>query len=88
MNKIIFIDTKRNLRAKSGFTGELRAFHRAPGATRPVHSALICLWRVDPDTGRVTASWSFEAVEDLTHCRRESYFTGHAADIAPVARAA
>jgi hypothetical protein len=88
MNKIIFIDTKRNLRAKSAFTGGLRAFHRAPGATRPAHSALTCLWRVDPATGRLAASWSFEAAEDLTHCCRKSHFTGHAADIAPAARAA
>jgi len=88
MNKIIFIDTKRNYRAKSALTGGLRAFYRARRVTRPAHAALACLWRVDPDTGRLSASWSFEAAEDLTHCRRKSHFTGRAADFAPAACAA
>jgi hypothetical protein len=88
MNKIIFIDTKRNYRARPALTGGLRAFHRAPGATLPAHSALICHWRVDPNTGRLAASWSLGTVEDLTHCCRKSRFTGCAADTAPVARAA
>jgi len=35
MNKIIFIDTKRNLRAKSALAGSLRAAHHAPGALSP-----------------------------------------------------
>jgi hypothetical protein len=88
MNKIIFIDTKRNYRAKSALTSGLRAFHRAPGATLPAHSALTCHWRVDPNTGRLVASWSFEAVDDLTHCCHRSRFTGRATGIARVARAA
>ena len=88
MNKIIFIDTKRNLRANSALTGGLRALHRAHGAIHPARSSLTCLWRVDPDTGRLAASWSFETAEDLTPCSRKSHFTGHAADIAPAALAA
>jgi hypothetical protein len=35
MNKIIFIDTKRNFRARSARTGGLRAFHYAHGALSP-----------------------------------------------------
>jgi hypothetical protein len=80
--------TKRNYRAKSALTGGLRAFHRPPGASLPAHSALTCRWHVDPDTGRLAASWSLETVEDFTHCCRKSRFTGRAADTAPVARAA
>jgi hypothetical protein len=88
MNKIIFIDTNRKLRAKSTPRGRLRVFHHAPGTFRPAHSALTCIWRIDPRTGRLAASWSFEAVDDLTHCTHKSHFTSCAAGIAPAARAA
>jgi hypothetical protein len=85
MNKIVFIDTNRNFRAKLPLEGGLRAFHRAPGAFR---SALTCIWRVDPSSGRLVASWSLESVDDLTHCHCKSHFANRAAEIAPPARAA
>jgi hypothetical protein len=88
MNKIIFIDTKRNYRAKSALAGGLRAFHPAPGAIPPARSALACHWRRDPNTGRLAASWSHDAVEDLTHCRRQSHVASRATRITLVARAA
>jgi hypothetical protein len=59
-----------------------------PARPLPALSALTCHWHIDPDTGRLAASWSLETVEDLTHCCRKSRFTGRAADTAPVARAA
>jgi hypothetical protein len=88
MNKIIFIDTKRNYRARSALAGGLRAFHPALGATPPAHSALACHWRIDPTTGRLAASWSLRTVEGPTHGRRKSHFVGRAADFAAAAQAA
>jgi hypothetical protein len=87
MNKIIFIDTKRNLRAKPALQGGLRAFHHASAAVGPARSALTCVWRVDPGTGRLVASWSLAAIDELSHCCSKPHFA-NGADIARAARAA
>lgn len=88
MNKFNFIDTNRKLRARPIFDGAPRVFHHAPGAFRPARSALTCIWRVAPDTGRLLACWSPEAVDDLTHCPHKLHFIKRAAEIAATARAA
>jgi hypothetical protein len=86
MNKIIFIGWKRNRRAKPALQVGWRAFRYAPGAVVPAHSAQTCVWRIDSRTGRLTASWSLAADEELSPCCNKPHFANRA--LAGVARAA
>jgi len=88
MNKIVFIDTNRKLRAGPMPEGGPRGFRHALGATRPSRRALTCVWRFDPAAGRLVARWSPEADDALTHCPRKLYFIKRAAGVAAAARAA
>ena len=64
MNKIIFIDKGPRLQTRQTRAQGAPGVVRTERATQPVRSQLVCRWRVDPGTGRLSCAWSSQESEE------------------------
>lgn len=64
MNKIIFIDKGRHLRTRQILARGAFEVVRTERTTRQVRPQLVCKWRVDPCTGRLSCAWSLQDAEE------------------------
>lgn len=73
MNKIIFIDKGLRLQTRQTRAQSALGVVGTERMTRPVRPQLVCRWRVDPCSGRLSCSWvSQDAEEPSSRCSRAS----------------